>query len=79
VYFFNAEDLQYINQSRYENIYVVAPVMSETKNPWYFGLLKELPVDSQIINNNFLEPPEKKWAMAQNVETQTLTAVWKVK
>jgi len=79
VYFFNEDDLKLIDQNRYENIYLIAPVMSDEQNPWYAGLLKNSPVDAQIINNNFVEPSEKKWALAQNVESQTLLGVWKLK
>jgi len=77
-YFFNAEDLKYINQDRYDNIFLVAPIFAE--NPWYAELVKgKSPVDAQIISNNFLEPSEKKFGLAVNVEAQTLAGIWKIK
>jgi hypothetical protein len=79
VYFFNADDLKLVDQSRYKNIYLLAPVMSEEQNPWYTSLLNGYPIDAQVIDNNFVEPSEKKWSLAQNVEAQTLLGVWKLK
>jgi hypothetical protein len=80
VYFFNAEDLKLIDQDRYKNIYLIAPLMSEEKKPWYAELIKgKSPTGVQIINNNFLEPSDKKWALAQDVTSQDLTGIWRVK
>ena len=80
VYFFNADDLRYINQDRYKNIYLLAPLMSEEQNPWYADLVKDKsPTGAQIISNNFLEPPENKWALAQNVTSEDLAGIWKIK
>ena len=80
VYFFNAKDLQFIDQDRYENIYLLTPLMSEEQNPWYAGLVAgKTPVDSQIITNNFLEPSDKKFGLSVNVEAETFTVVWKIK
>ena len=80
VYFFNADDLKLVNQDRYKNIYLVAPMMSEEKNPWYVELIagKSI-VSAQIITNNFLQPSDKKWSLAQNVESEDLTGIWKIK
>lgn len=79
-YFFNAEDLKFINQDRYKNIYIVAPLMNEEKNPWYAELITgKSPVGAQIITNNFLQPSDKKWALAQNVTSEDLMGIWKVK
>lgn len=77
VYFFNADDLKYINQDRYRNIYLIAPPSDE--NLWYAGLIKSSPIGAQIITNNFLEPSEKKWSLAQNVTSETLAVIWKIK
>jgi hypothetical protein len=80
VYFMSADDLKYINQDRYKNIYLLVPMMSEEQNPWYTDLVAgKSPVDAQIITNNFLQPSENKYALAQNVETSDLMIVWKVK
>jgi hypothetical protein len=80
VYFFNAEDLKYINQDRYKNIYLVAPLMSEEQNLWYADLVKDKsPIGAQIITNNFLQPSENKWALAQNVTSEDLVGIWKIK
>jgi hypothetical protein len=79
VYFFNADDLKYINQDRYKNIYLIAPLMNAEKNPWYASLIKSTPVDAQVITNNFLEPADNQWALAQNVESEDLVAIWKIK
>lgn len=80
VYFFNADDLKFIDQDRYKNIYLLAPLMSEEQNPWYANLIKDKsPIDAQIITNNFLESPENKWALAQNVTSEDLVGIWKIK
>jgi len=80
VYFFNAEDLKLVDQNRYKNIYLVAPLMSEEQNLWYTELIKGKSLASaQIINNNFLQPSDKKWALAQNVTMEDLVGIWKVK
>lgn len=80
VYFMNADDLKFVSQDRYKNIYLLAPLMSDEENPWYADLVKgKSPADAQIITNNFLEPSDNKYALAQNVESKDLTVVWKVK
>ncbi|MCX6766519.1 MAG: hypothetical protein NT170_01915 [Candidatus Moranbacteria bacterium] len=80
VYFMNADDLKFINQDRYKNIYLLTPLISEEQNPWYADLVTDKsPADAQIITNNFLEPADNKYALAQNVETKDLMVVWKVK
>jgi len=78
VYFFNTEDLQYINQDRYKNIYLMAEFDQE--NPWHAELTKNKTLESlEIITNNFLEPSDKKWALAQNIESKSFMAIWKLK
>ncbi len=77
VYFFNADDLKYIRQGRYENIYLVAPLVGE--NPWYAGLAKGKMFDMLEVDNNFLEPPESKFGLAVNVEAKTPIGIWKLK
>jgi hypothetical protein len=78
VYFFNAEDLSYINQNRYKNIYLIGSL--EEENPWYRELVKnKMPQSFEVVVNNFLEPPEKKWALAQNIEAKSLVGIWKIK
>jgi hypothetical protein len=78
VYFFNAADLEFIDQKRYENIYLIAPPNEE--NSWFAGLVKDKkPIDLKIIDNNFLEPSEKKWSLAENVESQNFALIWEVK
>jgi hypothetical protein len=80
VYFFNADDLKFVSQDRYKNIYLLAPMMGEEQNPWYADLVAEKSPDgAQIITNNFLQPSDKPWALAQNVETKDLMVIWKVK
>ncbi len=79
VYFFNADDLNHINQNRYNNIYLLAPLLSEEPNPWYASLIKDNPpANGQIITNNFLEPAEKKWSLSTNMEAETLVGIWKL-
>jgi len=79
VYFFNADDLKFVDQNRYQNIYLVAPILLE-KDAWYAKLIENNPpLDAQIIDNNFLEPNEKKFGLAVNVESQALTGIWKLK
>ncbi|OGI26119.1 MAG: hypothetical protein A3J76_01170 [Candidatus Moranbacteria bacterium RBG_13_45_13] len=77
VYFFNADDLKYISQDRYKNIYLAAPLSEDTA--WYSDLIKGKPFSPENISNNFLEPSEKKWALAQNVESKTFAGIWKIK
>jgi hypothetical protein len=80
VYFFNADDLKYINQDRYKNIYLVAPLMSEGKNLWYANLVKGKSIAGmQAITNNFLEPSESKWGLAVNVTSEDFAGIWKIK
>ncbi|HLM83894.1 MAG TPA: hypothetical protein VK254_01620 [Candidatus Bathyarchaeia archaeon] len=79
VYFMNADDLQYIDQARYKNIYLLAPFMTEGQ-PWYAALIKgKSPDDAQVFTNNFLEPAESRFALAVNVEAKDLMVIWKVK
>lgn len=77
VYFFNPDDLKYIRKDNYKNVYLVAP-FSEKKS-WYFDLIKEKSFDTTIITNNFLEPAEKKWSLAENIESEELVGIWKIK
>jgi hypothetical protein len=80
VYFFNADDLKFVSQDRYKNIYLLAPMMSDEQNPWYADIVAgKSPASAQIITNNFLQSPDKPWALAQNVESKELVTVWKVK
>ncbi|MFA6285078.1 MAG: hypothetical protein WC643_00930 [Parcubacteria group bacterium] len=77
VYFFNADDLNYIDQSRYKNIYLIAP--SPEKNSWYADLVKDRNFEVDLVTNNFLEPPESKWALAVNVQSEDFVGIWKIK
>ena len=77
VYFFNADDLNYIDQSRYKNIYLIAP--SPEKNSWYADLVKDKNFEVDLVTNNFLEPPESKWALAVNVQSEDFVGIWKIK
>jgi len=80
VYFFSADDLKLIDQNRYKNIYLLAPLMSEEQNPWYADLVKNKSMtDAQIITNNFLQPSDKKYSLAQNVTSEDLVGIWKIK
>jgi hypothetical protein len=80
VYFFNADDLKFVSQDRYKNIYLLTPLVSDEQNPWYADLVAgKSPVDAQVITNNFLEPADNQWALAQNVESEDLVAIWKIK
>ena len=80
VYFFNADDLKFVNQDRYKNIYLLTPMMSDEQNPWYADLIAgKTPDGAQIITNNFLQPSDNKYALAQNVETKDLVVIWKIK
>ena len=77
VYFFNADDLKYIDQNGYENIFILGPVAEE--KTWYTDLVKSRTFDVIEIDNNFLEPSEKKWGLAQNIESKTISIIWKIK
>jgi hypothetical protein len=77
VYFFNADDLKYINQDRYKNIYLIA--LGTDQKSWYSDLIKGKSFTLQAIDNNFLEPSDKKWALAQNVEYEGVVGIWKIK
>lgn len=78
VYFFNADDLKYIDQAHYENIYLLSSL--EEENPWYAELVKgKSPQSLDVIQNNFLEPSDKKFGLAVNIEAQTLVGIWKLK
>ena len=80
IYFFNADDLKFVSQDRYKNIYLIAPLTSEEQNPWYADLIKNKSlIGAQIITNNFLQPSENKWALAQNVTSEDLVGIWKIK
>ena len=80
VYFMSADDLKFVSQDRYKNIYLLTPMMSDEQNPWYADLVAgKSPASAQIITNNFLEPSDNKYALAQNVESQDLVVVWKIK
>ncbi|MCX6762565.1 MAG: hypothetical protein NT093_02160 [Candidatus Moranbacteria bacterium] len=77
VYFMSVDDLGYIDQGRYKNIYLIAP--SPDENSWYADLIKDKPFDIQLITNNFLEPSDKKYALAVNVESKDFVGIWKIK
>ncbi len=77
VYFFNADDLKYIDQDRYKNIYLIAPLLG--KNLWYAELVKNKSFDMLEVDNNFLEPVESAFAQARDVEIKTLNGIWKIK
>jgi hypothetical protein len=77
VYFFNAEDLQFVSQDRYKNIYLLAPFGED--NAWYAGLIKDKKVEVNFVDNNFIQPSEEKWALAQNVEAEDFFGIWTIK
>ncbi|MDD3486849.1 MAG: hypothetical protein PHF35_00500 [Candidatus Moranbacteria bacterium] len=77
VYFFNAEDLKYLDESRYEHIHLIAP-FSEEKT-WYSDLIKDKKFEFNLVVNNFIEPAEQKWALAQNVESKDFFGIWTLK
>jgi hypothetical protein len=80
VYFMSADDLKFVNQGRYKNIFLLTPMMSEDQKPWYADLTQgKSPVDAQIITNNFLQPSDKQWALAQDTTSEDLLIVWKIK
>jgi hypothetical protein len=64
VYFFNAEDFNFIDQNRYENIYLIAPPAE--KDAWHAALVKDKPFEAISISNNFLEPPARFESPARN-------------
>jgi len=78
VYFFNSEDLKYIDQQRYKNIYLITPPIE--KDMWYAEIIKgKAPESIETISNNFLVPSEKKWALAEFAEAKIPVAIWKIK
>jgi hypothetical protein len=77
IYFFNAEDLKYINQDRYKNIYLIAPPAEEKS--WYADLIKDKKMELQIMANNFLEPSNEEQALAVNIELEDFMGIWKLK
>lgn len=76
VYFFNADDLKFINKNNYKNIYLIAPL--DVKQTWYDSLNKEL-VGKVVIDNNYLEESEGFFSLAQNIDTRTINGIWKLK
>ena len=76
VYFFNAEDLKFIDQSRYQNIYLIAP-FTEGKI-WHKGLDKK-PVKFITLSNNYFEPTQEKFRLAQEIESKIAIGIWKIK
>jgi hypothetical protein len=78
VYFFNADDLGLIDESRYKNIYLIAPFADGSA--WYSALIKgKPPVNSFLIENNFLEPSEGLLKLSVNAQVKTSDGVWKLK
>jgi len=76
VYFFNTDDLKFIDRAKYKNIYLAVP--AEDGENWYTNIEK-LPAGFSIITNNFLEPSEKKFGLAVNTEYKGAIIFWKVK
>jgi hypothetical protein len=91
VYFFNAEDLRFIDQDRYKNVFLVAPFLEAGENFWGKGLEADKKFEVIEVSNNFLEPParyatqrnadgsERDFGLAQNVETKNPIGIWKIK
>jgi len=76
IYFFNAEDLRYIDRSRYQNIYLVTP--ADDNNHWYSQIEKS-PAGFSVITNNFLEPSTESFRLAVNTEYKGAIIFWKLK
>lgn len=76
VYFFNANDLNFIQKNNYKNIYLIAPL--DAKQAWYDNLNKEL-IDMIPINNNHLKESSGFFSLAQNVEATMQNGIWKLK
>ncbi|MDD5489252.1 MAG: hypothetical protein PHP25_01040 [Candidatus Moranbacteria bacterium] len=76
VYFFNADDLKFLDRTKYKNIYLAVP--AEDQKNWYSDIEK-VPAGFSVITNNFLEPSEKKFGLAVNTEYKGAVVFWKVK
>jgi hypothetical protein len=89
VYFFNAEDLEFINKSRYEHIYLIAqtssqredlPARSATENDfWYRDLIAGKNFTRTELVNNYLEPSKGFLSLATNIKATFYTNIWKIK
>ena len=77
VYFFNADDLETIDQSRYEHIYLIAPP-AERKS-WYYNLIAKKSFDTVTIENNYYEPSKGFLDLAMNIKSTSLAGIWKIK
>jgi hypothetical protein len=77
VYFFNLDDLESIDERRYANIYLIAPIPEQTT--WYLDLLKNKSFEYLYIENSFLTPSEKNFSLAQFEFGGTDSAIWKIK
>jgi hypothetical protein len=77
VYFFNADDLSSIDESRYVSIYLIAPLPDQ--KPWYTELINNRPFKYLYIENSFLVPAEKNFSLAQLEHSGTNTGIWKLK
>lgn len=78
VYFFNADDLNYLKKDKYKNIYLIAPLAS--KEAWYTDLIKKSStelLETTFITNNFLLP-SGKYIPALKTESKTAVGIWKI-
>jgi hypothetical protein len=78
VYFFNAEDLNFINRAKYSNIYLITPEINEEKPNWYADIEK-IPAGLATISNNFLEPSQERFGLPINMEYKGKIIFWRVK
>jgi hypothetical protein len=76
VYFFNADDLKVINQSRYDNIYLITPFTEE--KTWYSDTSKTMD-KTVFMNNNYLESQPGIFKVAADIQQITYTVIWKIK
>jgi hypothetical protein len=77
VYFFNADDLKSINESRYEHIYLIGP--ETDRDSWYRGLTERKSFTRTELTNNFLEPSNGFLELATNINLSSSVNIWKIK
>ena len=76
VYFFNAEDLKFIDRNNFKNVYLIAPL--DGKQTWHDNLNKEL-ASTVAIDNNYLKESDRLFSLSQNFDTIIISGIWKIK
>ncbi len=80
VYFFNADDLKAIDQSRYDHVYLLTPLTSE--KAWYSEMIKDMNRSVYkivTVNNNYLESQPGIFKVAVDIHQTLYTGIWKIK